>query len=408
MLIRAPRESLAAAVKAAAGAAPARDVKPVLQCVKLCTSPDATPDGDGAGSLTVTGTDLEIAVRVRAAGVDVERPGECLLPAGKLREILDALKGGADPDLPVEIEADADRATVRCGAAEFELPAHDPATFPDFPEVGSGDGDGGDAAKWHEMPAAGLAGLIRRTVFAAAAEGSARFGATTGVLFEADAGGAVRLVATDGRRLALARGAAASVSGGHATGKAQHVVPSKAVKLLAGMLGGAGDGAAVRVTLRPNDVLFQVGDAGAADDPRVVLYTRLVDGRFPEYAKLLASDHDIAVPLPAGPTLAAVRAAAVMTDAESNGLTLTFRRGTLRLTAKGAESGRAVVERECAYDGEGEASVTMDSRCVKDVLGAVPDGEEVELRMTKADRPVMFAAGDGEYLALVMPLVRSA
>ena len=115
-------------------------------------------------------------------------------------------------------QADADRCVVRGQFNEFEMPGEDPSVFPDIPDF--------TEDRYHELSAGVLREMIRRTLFSAAAAEHARFGATTGVLWELEDGKA-RLVATDGRRLALAEGPA-TAHGGHSTKGQMPVVPAKA------------------------------------------------------------------------------------------------------------------------------------------------------------------------------------
>src|SRR5262249_4107815 len=159
-----------------------------------------------------------------------------------------------------------------------------------------------------------LRDMIRRTVFAAA-DDTGRY-SMSGVLWELEKA-VVRLVATDGKRLALAEGVATAV-GGHTPGGQPPVVPAKAMHLLERDLQDDPE-EAVRVSLRPNDVLFRTG--------RSVLYSRLVEGRFPDYKSVLPRKKAVAVPLPAGPFQAAVRQAAIMTDDDSKRVTFRFDRG---------------------------------------------------------------------------------
>ena len=100
------------------------------------------------------------------------------------------------------------------------MPSEDPALFPDFPTFAED--------RYHEISAGSLREMIRRTVFAAADE-TARY-SMTGVLWELD-DEVAKLVATDGRRLALAQGVA-TASGGHTTRGQAPVVPTKAMSFV--------------------------------------------------------------------------------------------------------------------------------------------------------------------------------
>src|SRR5262249_22741826 len=157
----------------------------------------------------------------------------------------------------------------------------DPSLFPDLPTF--------NEDKYHEVSADTLREMVRRTLFAAAEGETARY-AMTGVLWELE-GDHIKLVATDGRRLALTEGKA-KAHGGHTT-KAwarPPLVPLKAMSLLERSL--QPDGQVVRVCLRPNEVLFRTETA--------VIYSRLVDGRFPDYRQVFPKKQGIKITLPVG------------------------------------------------------------------------------------------------------------
>src|SRR5262245_10378502 len=166
------REGLLSAVQLASAALPARDVaKPILKNIK------AVADD---GRCTLMATDLELGIRLDVRGLTVQEPGEAILAASRLEQILREA-----PDEELAIEADASACVVRGQQAEFEMPSEDPGLFPDLPTF--------EEENFHELSAGTLREMIRRTIFAAAEGETARF-ATTGVLWELE-GDSVRLVA---------------------------------------------------------------------------------------------------------------------------------------------------------------------------------------------------------------------
>src|SRR5579883_1740991 len=220
-----PRESLLSACQLASAAISTREVKPVLKNLKAVAVDDRC---------TLMATDLELGIRLQVRGLQVQESGEALLPAARLIAIL---REAQDEELT--LEADAKSCAVRGPYIEFEMPTEDPANFPDLPSFSED--------QYHEVTAGVLRQMIRRTLFAVASE-SARW-ATTGVFWELD-DKAVRLVATDGRRLALAQGPATTNGGAKGmTG----VVPKTAMALLERNL--QDDEAPVRIGLTPNEVL---------------------------------------------------------------------------------------------------------------------------------------------------------
>lgn len=367
MKLRCRREPLLAAVQLAAAAVPSRDIKPVLRNLKATTQP---------GRCNLLATDLELGLRLDLDGLTVEEPEEALLPAKRL---LDILRESSDEEFAVE--ADANSCLVRGQWNEFEMPAEDPAHFPDVPAF--------EGEQCHEIPAGVLRELVRRTTFAAADQ-NVRY-ALAGTLWECD-DRSVRLVATDGRRLAVAEGTA-TTHDDHATNGQPHVVPTKAMELLERNLRNPEE--TVRVSLRPNEALFQTG--------RAVIYSRLLEGRYPAYREVIPKKPAAKVPLTAGPFLTAIRQAAVMADTESRKVTFTFAKKKLTLHAQGAETGRSKVELPIDYRGTKAVEISFAPGLLTDMLKTLDPEAELTLEMTDGKGPALFRCGDG-YSYVVMPL----
>src|SRR5581483_5630708 len=100
-----------------------------------------------------------------------------------------------------------------------------------------------------------------------------------------------------------------------------HVVPTKAMQLLERNLHDPEE--TIRVSLRPNEVLFQTG--------RATIYSRLLEGRYPAYREVIPKKAAVKVPLTAGPFLTAIKQAAVMADSESRKVTFAFAKKKLTL-----------------------------------------------------------------------------
>ena len=371
MRIRVVRKDFLASVEAAAAACAARDIKPVLRNVKI----EALADADTA---TVSGTDLEIGVRATfTAGVPA--PGVVLVNGAKLAAVLKQLE---DEEVVLDID-DANRCTVRGNTDEFEMPTEDASAFPDLPD--------GDREKALKLPGKALARLIRRTVFAAArSDTNARYAATMGVLFEVS-GTTLRLVGTDGRRLATDT-VAVEVLVEHAT--TGSVVPTKALLLLQSRL--ADDEGDVYVSLRDNDVLF------ASDT--LTVYARLVDGKFPNWKHVMpkaAAASDEATVRP-GVLAGATRAAAIMGDEESQGVNFTLDADKVVIQASGSSTGRSVVERPLVYSGAKKTARLMP-KFVGELLSALDGAEDVRVSVQGAASPVVFS--QGEFRGLIVPLV---
>lgn len=366
MKLQCPREQMLTALQLVNTAVATHDHRPVLHNVKAVVAEDR---------FSLVATDLEIGIRREILGVPVEEHGEALLPAGRTLAIF---REAQDEELV--IEAGPQTTTVRGGTMEFELGCEDPSAFPEFPSV---DGDGHS-----EVSSQTLKTLIRRTTFATATE-SPRY-AITGTLWEAEAN-SLRLVATDGHRLAVAE--SPCTSHGSPVNKGFHVVPTKAMQLLGKNLPDSSD--PVRVTLRPNEALFQTGQA--------TIYTRLVEGRFPAYKDVLPKKTAIRVPLVAGPFHSAIRQAAVMAEQETKRVVCSFKSKTLVLEAQSPDAGRSHIELPINYTGK-PVEIAFHPKYLTDLLRALDPSDELALAMTDGKSPAVFRLGD-TYSYVVMPLV---
>jgi DNA polymerase-3 subunit beta len=348
---------------------PANDLKPILKNLKAVAAD---------GRCTLIATDQEVGIRLDVQGLTIQEPGEAILPAAKLIAILREAR-----DKELSIEADSKDCSIRgtTSPLEFDMPSEDPSLFPDFPTFAD--------ERYHEISAGSLREMIRRTVFATADE-TARF-SMTGVMWELD-GDKAKLVATDGKRLALAEGLATAV-GGHTTRNQTPVVPTKAMSLLERNLQDDPE-EAVKICLRPNEVLFRTG--------RSVIYSRLVEGRFPDYRLVLPKKTGVRVALNIGAFQAAVRQAAIMTDNERPGVTFKFAKNKLTLLAQGSTSGRSKIELPLQYEAK-PIDMGFNPEYLTDMLKVLPADAELNLDLIDGDSPALFRCGE-HYLYLVMPL----
>jgi DNA polymerase-3 subunit beta len=360
------REGLLSAVQLAGAAVAPRDVKPILRNLKMILEAD---------HCTLMATDLELGIRLEVRGVKVEEPGEAILPAARTLAIL---RESTDEEL--NLDANPERCILRGQLNEFEMPSEDPGNFPDVPSFAE--------EKYHEVTAGALRDMIKKTIFAAAVE-NPRY-AVTGILWELESNQA-RLVATDGRRLAVVQGTA-NAHGGHETKGQTPVVPTKAMSLLERNLQDVNE--LVRVSLRPNDALFKT--------ERAMIYSRLVEGRYPAYREVFPKKQTSKIPVTAGPFYAAIRQAAIMTDEESKKVVFNFGKKNLTLQASGAESGRSKVEMPLEFEGKA-IEIKFDPRFLTDMLRVLEPDTALTLELVDGNSPALFRNGS-DYSYVVMPL----
>jgi len=370
MKLHCHRPSLSAAFGIVGGVVPSRTPKDILKNVKLVA------DGDSA---TLTGTDSEVGIRYTISGVEVEKPGETLLPAQRVMSILRELT-----EEQLTIEVNDGKVRITSGHSEFKLSPEDPAEFPPVAAF--------DQEAYFAVPGSSLREAIRRTLFATDVE-STRY-ALGGILVEPGKDG-LTLAATDSRRLAVVEVPCTKVgdpSGGPTAGA---VIPSKAMSLIERSIAGAED-ADVWIALRNNDVLIKSGNG--------TIVSRLVEGRFPKYRQVIPAESPIAIDMVAGPFHSAVRQAQIVTSDESRGVDFTFADGNLTLQSQAADIGASRIEMPIAYDGE-SLTITFDPKYVADFLRILDPETGFTLSLTDGESQAVARVGDG-YTYVIMPLSR--
>lgn len=383
------RGALMDAINLVSGAVAARSPKPQLGCVKLVASKSG-----GAGELTLSATDAEIALRLSISQVDVQKAGEVLIPADKLRAIVSAEDG--EPTLT--LESDGEMCSIKGADAHFKVygyPAADFPPIPEFADVVAGKMDAPKAKAVLTHPAGSLSQLVARTLFATARETS-RY-AINGVLFKRD-GKRLEMVATDGRRLALAR---APLSGGDKDAKAVScIIPSKGLGMLMKLISQHDE--PVQIAITDAQILFSFGTA--ASPGRAVLVSNLVEGSFPPYEDVIPKDQDKKVTFDRDVLASAVRRAALLTNEESRGVRMNFKGKDklLELSSRAAEVGEAQIRCDLAgYDGD-DVEIGFNPTFVTDALKVISE-PEVIMELKAGNKPGLIKSGT-DFMYVVMPV----
>ena len=359
------RGALLEALTVAGNVVVARTPKPVLQCVKLVAAAD---------KLTLSATDLEVAIRYTDAQVQVESEGETLVPADKLRDIV---RESTDDTLSFELVGE--QAVIKGADSQFKIYTQRAEEFPPIPEQ--------DEAPDFTVPGGQLKQLIGQTLFAAAREGT-RY-AFNGVLLTVD-GLIAKLVSTDGRRLAQAKGGVAR-EGDAKKDLGKSIVPAKALNLVDKLI--ADPEQPVGISIRENQIVFHTPDA--------TLTSNLVEGQFPPFEDVIPKDTDKKMTAATAEFLSAVRRAALLTTEESKGVRMAFSSEGVTLSSRSAESGEAEVKFACKYDG-GDLEIGFNPQFLTDALKVV-DTDEITLELTAPNRPGLLRGGD-DFLYVIMPV----
>lgn len=365
------REQLLAAFGAVGGVVPARSPKPILQNLKLVAAP-------GQGS-TLMATDLEVGIRYKVLGVKVDQPGSVILPLQRMGQILRTSTG--DDELALEVEGES--LVVRGHRSEFKLPAEDPELFPDPPDF--------NAESGYRVDAEELRRAIRRTSFATDPD-STRY-ALAGVLMEPGPE-SITMVGTDGRRMARQIISCEAEGSVEAPSQAP-VVPVKALRLIERNLDDE----------EPSRIAVQDGAAVLVKTGRAVVYSRLVEGRFPNYKAVMPGSFESRIPFAeVEPLLQAVEQAAIVTSKESRGVDFQFGDGLLRLASQTADVGESHIELPINYDGK-DVAITFDASYLLEALKALDPSQPIAAELIDHKSAAVFKTED-QYTYVVMPLNR--
>jgi DNA polymerase-3 subunit beta len=321
-------------------------------------------------TLQATDNELSIVCNVAESMQYVSRPGKALLLPAKVIPILKDC-GGESVDIEVDSQL---RITTQSGGFTLSMP--NPDEFPSV-KIDASENKAG-------VPGVALADAIRQTIYATDTE-STRY-QLGGVLFEI--GDRLTCVATDGRRLAVSKcrlaGEVPAVSG---------IVPVRPLQAVSRII--AAEGCGVSMTIDNKSAVFVCGD--------ISLQTRLVEGRYPDWRKVLPStDQSSTLKCDAEKFLSVVRQAAIVNDQESRGIDLVITSGELTATARTAEVGASSVVMGCEADTE--AKLTVDHTYLADFLRSLGKEQTVEMHYKQSGDPVVLTSGD--VVGVIMPMAR--
>jgi DNA polymerase III subunit beta len=325
----------------------------------------------GEDGVRLTATDLEVGARVTVPA-RVAKPGAITVSARKLGEIVKELPGA-----PLALRV-GDNAVIhlRCAGVSYRMVGLAPDDFPSVvPAIPSA---------WLTLEAGALRELLSRTVFAVAHD-ETRF-ALTGVLFVLQPK-EIRLVATDGHRLALAtRGVGQGLSG--VTG----IVPRKAVVEIMRALGTADE---VALALTDNQFLLQM--------PNFVLTARLIEGQFPNYEAVIPRAQPGRLQIARAVMTGAVRRVSVMAEERNKPVKLTLAPGAVTVSAASHDLGEAEESLEAEYSGP-EVAIGFNARYLLDALGPI-EKNDVVLEVKDALSPgTLKSAQDDGFCCVIMPM----
>ncbi|WP_299136730.1 DNA polymerase III subunit beta [uncultured Vibrio sp.] len=326
---------------------------------------------DNVLSMTATDLEVELISRVTLEG-DFEA-GSITVPS---RKFLDICRGLPDSSV-ITVVLDGDRVQVRSGRSRFSL-----ATLPavDFPNI-----EDWSSEVEVSVTQAELRGLIEKTQFSMANQDVRYY--LNGMLFEIE-GSILRSVATDGHRMAVSQ---AQLGADFA--QKQIIVPRKGVQELVKLL----DAPEQPVTL-------QIGNSNVrAEVNNYVFTSKLVDGRFPDYRRVMPQNTTKTLEAGCDELRSAFSRAAILSNEKFRGVRVNLADSEMRITANNPEQEEAEEMLDVTFDGDA-LEIGFNVSYVLDVLNTLR-GEQVRISMSDANASALIEnAQDDSAMYVVMPI----
>ena len=337
---------------------------------------------EGGLRLKATDLDIEVTETVRA---DVSQPGATTVPAHVIYDIVRKLADGAQVSL--ETTGETSQMQLRSGRSRFMLQALPEGDFPDLAA--------GEMPHSFSLGASDLKRLIDKTQFAISTEETRYY--LNGIYLhtvEVDGETRLRAVATDGHRLARIELPAPDGS----AGMPGLIVPRKAVAEIQKLVVDEG-GEAVRIELSPAKIRFSFG----AGEGGVVLTSKLIDGPFPDYQRVIPSGNDKLLTLERKDFQEAVDRVSTISSERGRAVKLAITDGRMTLSVNNPDSGNAVEELDVDYESS-PIDIGFNARYLLDIAGQL-DGDTALFKLADPGSPTVIQDRDGAAtLYVLMPM----
>ncbi len=322
--------------------------------------------------LKATDNELEIAEKIPAK---VEEEGAITVPAHKLYDIVRRLPDGAEVALAFSEETN--QVNISSGRSKFVLSTIAPEGFPSMAKE--------ETPFAFELSAEQLLCLINKTGFAVSVE-ETRYNLNGIYLHEKE--GALAAVATDGHRLACAK---TELPEG-AKGIPGVIIPRKTIGEVAKLAGENVEN--LNIALSANQIRFKMNE--------IELSSRLVDGTYPDYMKVIPTNNDKTLEADAKVLANVIERVSVVSE-KSRGIKLSLRENLLQVSAAAVDEGSAEDELDAVYMNE-ELDIGFNYRYLLDILAQIK-GQNVKIKLQDGVSPVILQdAEDSSSLFVLMPM----
>lgn len=322
--------------------------------------------------LSITGTDLEVEL-VATSEVNLQQPGEITVPGRKLLDIFKALPD----DTTVTLSTEGDRLSIKGGRSRFTLSTLPAAEYPVVEDI--------NPQQTLSLAQPEMRRLIDKTHFSMAQQDVRYY--LNGLLLETD-GTTLRAVATDGHRLALCEASLAE----KAKTSQQVIIPRKGILELQRLLGSEGP---LELSIGTNHVRAQIGD--------VRFTSKLIDGRFPEYGRVIPANPTKIVSGNRETLRHALQRTAILSNEKYRGVRLSVKPDLMTIQAHNPEQEEAEDQVEVTYAGD-EVEIGFNVTYLLDAIAAV-DGDNVEIGLSDSNSSCLIkATGPSQSKYVVMPM----
>jgi DNA polymerase-3 subunit beta len=349
-----------------------RSTMPILANVLI----EAEKQSDG-GTLSLAATDLEVGVRGTQPAA-VKKAGSVTASAKKLFEIVRQL-----PDESVAIEVSSNAyLDIRCARAHFNLAGSAAEEYPSLPTY--------SPKKVTTVQAVLLGEMIEKTMYATCTD-ETRYNLNGVFLEQQSETGKLRMVATDGHRLAYIDRDLGQTLDDLLPGV---IIPRKGLAELKRLIDEE-DADEFELAFESNNAIARKGD--------VTLFMRLIEGEYPKYQQVVPKEISQSIIVNTDQILQALRRVVILSAERSHSVKFELKEGQLSLSSKNPDLGEAQEDLDVDYAGE-ELTIAFNARYLIDALGAI-QSKEVRLGFQDPLSPARIVpTDDDDTLAVVMPM----
>jgi DNA polymerase III subunit beta len=324
------------------------------------------------GNLKLTGYDLELGIQTYTQAEIIE-PGSIIVNSRLFGDIIRKL-----PDSFIEIETDEDNNVyINCENSRFNIKGDSPIEYPQLPEV--------DEYSLYEIPQDLLKNMIKQTVFAISQDQTKPI--LMGELLEIDNNN-INLIAIDGYRLAVRGGQIKNDIGNNKV-----IIPGKTLSDINSLISNEEDN--IKIGIDEKNAVFIVNETK--------IITRLLEGEFIDYKKLLPREYNLRVKAKTRDFLNSIERASLLAQSEKNNLIkLSIRDESIAITSN-SERGNVYEEVKIQLEGE-YLDIAFNSRYLIEALKII-DSDEIYLEFTTNVNPcIIKPVGEVKYTYLLLPV----